>query len=315
MARILATPRSFAKQQQWREMLEKAGHEVVVKVQDRPYTAAELLPIIGEFDAFIAGVDEVNADVIKAGARLKVIARNGVGYNQVDVEAAKKQGIRVTLAPGANSISVCELAFTMMMELARNVRLMDKAVRQGSWSRQSGRELYGKTLGVFGTGNIGREVIRRAHAFGMKILAYDLYQNQEIIAQCGVQYTDKETIFKEADYITLHAPVTPETTGLVCKDTLKLMKPDACIINTARGELIVEDDLYEALTAGTIRAAALDVFNKEPLTDTRFWKLENVVLTPHTGAYTQEASERTSIIVAEEVLRVLAGQEPLYPVV
>lgn len=315
MAVILTTPRSFAGCKRARDLLQQAGHEVRVQTAAKPYTANELLPVIQGVDALIAGLDEINSEVIKASApTLKVIARNGAGYNNIDMEAARRYGVLVTVTPGANSISVCELAFALMMALARKAHLMDGNIRQGRWLRVPGSELFEKTLGVLGTGAIGSELIKRCRAFGMKVLAYDLFPNEELSRNYAVTYTNLETIYREADYLSLHLPSTAQTDRIINAGAIALMKQGATIINTARGELIDEAALLAALESGRLAGAGLDAFTHEPFIDQRFFHLDNVIMTPHSGAYTAESVERTSAAAAEEVLRVLAGRKPLHAI-
>ena len=315
MAVILTTPRSFNGCKKAQDLLEQAGHELRVQKPEKPYTAKELCSLMQGVDALIAGLDEINSAVIETGApTLKVIARNGAGYNNIDIEATKKHGVTVTITPGANSISVCELAFAFIIALARKVHLMDDNIRAGKWTRVPGSELYGKTIGVMGTGAIGSHLIQRCAAFGMNILAYDLYPKEELVKKYGVQYADVDQIYKEADYISLHLPSTAETRGMINAEAISRMKKSACIINTARGDLIDENALFEALQNGQLGGAGLDAFSSEPFTDQRFWKLSNVVLTPHSGGFTEESVERTLMMAAEEVLRVLSNQKPLYSI-
>lgn len=315
MAIILTTPRSFAGCTKAQDLLRQAGHEVRVMRPDKPYSAKELCLMIQGVDALIAGLDEVDSQVIQAGLpSLKIIARNGAGYNNVDVATAKRNGVQVTVTPGANSIAVCELAFALMMGLSRKVHSMDANVRNGQWNRVQGSELFGKTLGVIGTGAIGSSLIQRCAAFGMEIMAYDLYPKENLVQEYGVQYVDLERIYKAADFVSLHLPSTPETKGMINSNVISRMKKGACIINTARGDLIDENALFTALESGHLGGAGLDAFSSEPFIDKRFWGLSNVIMTPHSGAYTVEAVERTLMAAAEEVLRVLANKKPLYPI-
>jgi D-3-phosphoglycerate dehydrogenase len=316
LGRVLITARSVAANQEGRTILESAGHEVVIHTGSASWGEDEMLRAIKGMDAAIVGLDTVTAKVLAAGApRLKIIARNGVGYSNVDVKAAAALGIAVTLTPGTNSISVAELVIGLMLSLARHVPRHDAGIRQGGWSRSMGHELYGKTLGVIGTGHIGGEVIKRAWAFGMEIVAFDVRQQPELCRQYGVKYVSLEEVFRLADFLTLHVPATPETTGLINSRNLSLMKKSACVINTARGELVKEDDLCAALQSGVIAGFAADTLREEPPPKSHpLLSLENVVFTPHCGAYTAEAVSRASIVTAQEVVRVLAGEAPLYSI-
>ena len=315
MAIILTTPRSFAGCEVAQNLLRQAGHEVRVKEPPKPYKAEELKELIRGVDALIAGLDEVSQEVIEAGApTLKIIARNGAGYDKVDLAAANKQGIAVTTTPAMNSIAVAELAASLMTGLSRQIHRMDATIRSGSWSRVLGHELYGKTIGVLGTGAIGSHLIRICHGFGMNVLAYDLYPKQELVDRYDVKYTNLDEIYRKSDYLSLHLPASDETHQMINRETINKMKSSIYLINTARGDLVNEEDLYDALKEKRIRGAGLDAFMQEPFTNSRFYTLENVLMTPHSGAYTAESVEQTLVTAAEEVLRVLAGSKPLHPV-
>lgn len=315
MAVILTTPRSFSSCKKAQEMLRQAGHEVRIQSPVKPFTEMELCGMIKGVDALIAGLDEITSAVIQAGApTLKVIARNGVGYNNIDIAAAREYGVTVTITPGTNSIAVCELAFALMMGLSRKVHIMDANIRNGQWIRVAGSELYGKTLGVLGTGAIGSALIKRCAAFGMNILAYDLAPKEELVTNFNVQYVDLDRIYQESDYISLHLPASVQTKEMINAEVLARMKQGVYLINTARGDLINENALLAALQSGHIGGAGLDAFVHEPFNDERFWGLSNVLLTPHSGSYTAEAVERTLVAAAQEVLRVLNQEKPLYAV-
>jgi len=275
-----------------------------------------MLRVIVGMDAAIVGLDTMTAKVLAAGApRLKIIARNGMGHSNVDLKAAAELGIAVTLTPGANSISVAELTVGLMLSLARHIPQQDSISHNGGWSRMMGCELHGKVLGVIGTGQIGAEVIARARAFGMSIAAFDVKQRPELCRLHNVNYLPMDEVFRVADFLTLHVPACAQTNGMVNSRTLRLMKPAVCIINSARGELVNESDLYEALKEGRIAGYAADALLQEPPPKSHpLLSLRNVVLTPHCGAYTAEAVARASVMTAQEVVRVLSGTPPLYSV-
>lgn len=297
-------------------ILTAQGYELRLNPHDRSLTEDELLEMIKGVDGVIAGSEKVTAAVIAAGApTLKVIAKQGVGYNTINVDAAKEHGVAVTITPGANSKSVADLAMGLILAIARQIPQMDLSIRNGGWYRHTGVELGGKVLGIIGMGHIGGEVAKRACGFGMKILAYDVYPRQEFIDNYGVTYLPLDEVFAEADFVSLHAPAMAQTTGMVNIDRLRKMKKTSYIINTARGELIVEDDLYKALTQRVIAGAALDVFAQEPPKDSPLMELKNVVFTSHAGAYTNEAIVGAGVMAAEEVVRVLSGFEAKYSVV
>lgn len=315
MAVVLTTSRAFATCDTAKKILTDAGHEIRIITPEKPLKAEELIPLVKDIDAAIAGLDFITADVLNSAPKLKIIARNGVGYDRVDLDAAKKNSIEVTITPGANSISVCELAFSFITGLSRKIHTMDKSIRESSWKRENGLELYGKTIAIFGTGAIGKNLAIRCLAFGMKVIAYDLYPNTELQEKYGVKYYDEmDPMFEQADFISLHLPATEKTRHMINKQSIGKMKNSVYIINTARGELIDDDALYDALVSNSIGGAGLDAFTTEPFTDKRFFELNNVILTPHTGAFTQDAVVKTLVMAAEEVVRVLSGNKALYSV-
>lgn len=309
MANILITARSFGQTSEAACLLAANGHRLTFNPKDRPLTEDELIGLIGDQDGVIAGVDEYSRRVLDAAPRLKIIARYGVGHNNVDLAAARERGVVVTITPGANTIAVAELTFGLMLAIARKIPQYDNGVKNGRWGRLPTVELHGKTLGIVGLGAIGLEVAKRAVAFGMTVVAYDPAARPEVAARYGFSYAPFATVVAAADYLSLHLPALPSTVGLIGRDTLRLMKPSAFLINTARGELVVEEDLTAALRDGTIAGAALDAFAHEPLTGPLL-AMDNAVLTPHSGAATREAAGRMGMMAAEEVLRCLGGEQP-----
>ena len=254
--------------------------------------------------------------VLEAGSpTLKIVAKQGVGYNTIDIEAAKELGIAVTITPGANSKSVADLTMGLILNAARNISGMDRAIRNNEWYRYTGCELNNKIIGIVGMGHIGGEVAKRAYAFGMKILAYDIYPRQDFIEKYNVTYVSLEKLFKQSDVITLHAPAIKATENMINRDSLNLMKSTAILVNAARGELINEEDLYEALKNKKIGFAALDVYKNEPLKNSKLTDLENIVFTAHAGAYTKSAIIGAGVIASEEIVRVLSGEEPKFNVI
>lgn len=316
MSVVLTTSRAFSSCDAAQKILTDAGHQLKMLTPQKPLNASELINEVKGVSAMLAGLDEINADVIRAASpTLKIIARNGVGYDKVDLNTAKENNIRVTITPGANSLSVCELAFSFITGLSRRIHLMDKSVREKSWQRVAGIELHGKTIGILGTGAIGRHLAVRCHSFGMRVLAYDLSPSRELVEKYGVTYTsDLNDIYQQADFISLHLPANKETWHMINRETIGKMKQGTFIINTARGELIDDDALYEALAEGYLGGAGLDAFVAEPFLDDRFFQLDNVILTPHTGAFTKEAADKTLIIAAEEIVRALSGKDNLFQI-
>ncbi len=284
-------------------------HDVDVLI-DMP--KSELLRVIGAYDAIVVrSQTQVDADVIAAGTNLKVIARAGVGVDNVDVDAATRSGIIVCNAPQSNIISAAEHTVALLLALARNVPQAHAALNSGRWerSRWTGTEVYGKTLGVLGLGRIGALVTKRCQALGMDVIAYDPYLSPERAARLDVELMPSvESVLTRADFITVHLPKTPDTANLLDAKRIALMKPEARLINVARGGLIDEQALADALRERRIAGAAIDVFAKEPLADSPLFGLDNVVLTPHLGASTSEAQDKAGTQVAEFVNLALAGE-------
>lgn len=269
-----------------------------------------LLPIIGEYEALIVrSQTKVNKKVIDAAKKLRVVGRAGVGVDNVDVEAATRRGIIVMNTPGGNTISTCEHTFSMMMALARKIPQAHATMKAGKWDRKSfeGVELYNKTLGIVGMGRIGTEVARRAIAFGMRVLVYDPFLSLSRAKALQVEVCELDDIYRQADFITVHVPMTEQTRGMINTAAMAKMKKGVRLINCARGGLIVEADLLEALKSGHVAGAALDVYEAEPPKDSPLLTLDNVVLTPHLGASTTEAQESVGTEVAEQVADVLSG--------
>ena len=272
----------------------------------------ELKKVIGEYDAIIIrSATTLTGDIIDAGAKLKVIGRAGVGLDNVDLPASTKKGVVAMNTPGGNTTSTAEHTLSMMLALSRNIPQACAAMRAGRWDRSqfSGVELHGKTLGIIGLGRIGSTVSRYAKAFGMQVLAYDPYLSMEAIQQQGVAAGPLERLYENSDYISVHIPKTAETENLIGATEIAKMKPGVRLINCARGGIIDEAALDEALASGRIAGAALDVFAEEPLAaDSPLRGRENCVLTPHLGASTSEAQVNVAIEIAECVRDALMGR-------
>ncbi len=272
---------------------------------------AELLAAIADVDAILVrSATKVDGEALAAAKRLKVIARAGVGLDNVDVKAATQAGVMVVNAPTSNIVSAAELAVALMLAAARNVAPAHAALKNGEWKRSkySGIELYEKTVGIVGLGRIGVLVAQRLSAFGMSVIAYDPYVQAGRAAQMGVRLVDLDTLLAESDFMSVHLPKTPETAGLIGAEQLAKAKPSLVLVNAARGGIVDEPALFDALKTGRIAAAGLDVFAKEPCTDSPLFELENVVATPHLGASTDEAQEKAGIAVAKSVRLALAGE-------
>ena len=274
-------------------------------------TPDQLVQAIPEYDALmIRSGTKVTQAVIEAGTQLKIIGRAGVGVDNVDVPAATRKGIVVVNSPEGNTIAAAEHAIALMLALSRHVPNANHSVKDGKWERKrfTGVEVYKKTLGVVGLGKIGSHVATVARAMDMKLLAYDPFLSKERAEQLGCRLVELDLLLREADYITLHLPRTPETTHLINTDALAKMKPTARLINCARGGIVDEAALADALKAGQIAGAALDVYEQEPLQDSPLREItHNLILTPHLGASTAEAQSNVAIDVAEQIRDVLLG--------
>src|SRR4249919_3122329 len=271
---------------------------------------SDLAEIIGRYDGIvIRSATQLTGDLIARGERLKVIGRAGVGVDNVDVDAATRRGIVVANAPESTVVSAAEQTVGLLVALARNIPQAHAALKQRRWERSkwSGVELEGKTLGVLGFGRIGQQVARRAIGLGMHVVAYDPFVADERFRELGVEHAPTEdAVLAVADFLTLHSPLTDETRGMINRETIAKMKDGARIVNAARGALIDEEALAEALASGKLAGAALDVFSEEPY-DGPLLELDSVVVTPHLAASTDEAQDRAGVIIAEQVVAALDG--------
>lgn len=286
------------------------GDNVEVRWVDGP-DRPKLLAAVADADALLVrSATTVDAEVIAAAPKLKIVARAGVGLDNVDVPAATAAGVLVVNAPTSNIHSAAEHALALMLSAARQIPAADATLREHTWKRSSfnGTEIFGKTVGVVGLGRIGQLVAARLAAFGTHVVAYDPYVPPARAAQLGIELLSLEDLLPRADFISVHLPKTPETAGLLGKEALAKTKPGVIIVNAARGGLIDEHALAEAIKSGHVRAAGLDVFSTEPCTDSPLFELPQVVVTPHLGASTTEAQDRAGTDVAESVKLALAGE-------
>ncbi|MGO9456299.1 MAG: phosphoglycerate dehydrogenase [Acidimicrobiales bacterium] len=311
MARVLVTEKIA---QRGLDRLAAAGHEVDVR---EGLTPDELVgAVAGAHALIIRSATKVTADVLSAGVDLQVVGRAGVGLDNVDVPAATARGVMVVNAPTSNILSVAEQAMGLLLAQARNIPQAHAALVAGRWERSKweGVELHGKVLGVVGLGRAGSLVAQRALAFGMHLLAFDPYISADRAKAMGVELRSLEELFAESDFISIHTPKTPETANLVGRDLLAKAKPGIRIVNTARGGIIDEEALAEAIRDGVVAGAALDVFATEPPGASPLFELESVVVTPHLGASTEEAQDKAGITIAEQVELALAGEFVPYAV-
>lgn len=273
---------------------------------------AELLSALGNANAvLVRSATKMDAEAIAASPNLKIIARAGVGLDNVDVPAATAAGVLVVNAPTSNIVSAAELAVSLLLAVARNVVPANLALKNGQWKRSQfgGVELQGKTVGIIGMGKIGMLVAKRLAGFDMKFVAFDPYVKDAPTGGPEIKMVSLDEVLAESDFVTIHIPKTDETKGLINAAALAKMKPTAFVINAARGGVLDESALFDALKSGTIAGAGLDVYATEPCTDSPLFSLDNVVATPHLGASTEEAQEKAGVAVAESVVAAFAGTE------
>ena len=288
--------------------LLKSQAEVDVKTGLKPQ---ELIDILGDYDALIVRSEtKVTAQVIEAGKKLQVIARAGIGVDNIDLEAATSGGIAVVNAPTGNTIAAVEHTMALMLALARNVPQANQSVKQTQWTRSAfmGVEMRNKTLGIVGLGRVGSEVAKRAQSFAMRLIVHDPFVSPDYARILGIELAPLDQLLAQSDFVTLHTPLTESTHHLINDEKLALMKPSARIVNVARGELIEEDALLRALDDDRLAGAALDVFSKEPPGESALIKHPRVIVTPHLGASTQEAQREVAIEAAQQVMAVLGGE-------
>lgn len=276
-------------------------------------TGSELAEEIGPYHGImVRSGTQVTREVVEAADNLEVIGRAGIGVDNIDLEAASERGVKVVNAPTGATPSVAELTVAHMLALARHLPLADRTMKQGKWAKKQlkGTELKDKTLGLVGCGNIGSLVAEYAQALDMTVVGYDPYLSQEELAEAGIEKKDFDEVLRAADYVSLHVPHVEATHHIIDAEALQTMQPHACLVNCARGGVVDEDALYEALTDGEIAGAALDVYEEEPPGETRLTALDNVVMTPHLGAATKEGQVRAGTVCAEQMLMVLNGETP-----
>jgi len=314
MTKILITSRSFGQKDKTPlELLQSKGYEITWNESGKPLAASDLIEKLEGCTGVIAGLDYFTAEVFDKVSGLKVVARYGVGFDRVDLEAAKKKGVIVTNTPTANSDSVADLAVGLMLAVARHIVEAHRQTMEGGWPKLFGVSLFQKTVGLVGLGRIGVRVAQRVKGFDCRTLVYDPFVDAETASQYGCHKVDTlETLLAESDFVSLHSPASPETNQMINRQTLSLMKPTAILVNTARGELINEDDLLDALTNKVIGGAGLDTFAQEPPQIDKYKDIPNLVITPHSGAYTTEALYNMAMDSTNDLITVLEGREPLY---
>ncbi len=313
--KVLVTTVPFATQNTLPlEMLRDAGAEVLINPLGRRLTDLELADLIPDVDIVIAGTEPINAMVLESANRLKLISRVGIGLDSVDLQTARQKGISVCYTPDAPAPAVAELTIGLMLNLLRGIHISNNELHSGRWVRRFGRRIPDVTIGVIGVGRIGGRVIRRLTAFGSpRVLINDIRRDQQITDAIKLDWVDKETIFREADVISLHVPLTRATADLVGERELSLMKTDAFLINAARGGVVNEQALFDALKANQIGGAAMDVFEQEPY-EGPLSTLSNCILTAHMGSMSTDCRVKMEIDATEDAVRFMRGLPPLRPV-
>ena len=290
--------------------------DVEVHSEDAPLTPAQLAEACREVEGLLVVGARVSEEVLQQARHLRVVANCGVGYDNIDVGACTRRRIVVTNTPGVLTDTTADLAFALLMAVARRVVEGDRFVREGRWQRWEwgllwGADIFGKTLGLYGFGRIGQAMARRARGFEMRVIYHNVRRvTEEVERELGARCVDRETLLREADFLSLHLPLAPETHHLIRASELALMKPSAFLINTARGKVVDEDALVQALTAGKIAGAGLDVFEHEPRVHPALLEMPNVVLMPHVGSATAETRLKMALLAAENLLATLSGQRP-----
>ena len=295
----------------FRDLLTSNGFTPVDWPGFLPLSAEEYKRLLPDIDAVIAGGEPLTSEMIACAPRLRAIARTGVGYDAVDLNASNARKIAVTITPGTNHESVAEQAFGLLLGLTRKIAENDRIIRAGGWTRVLVQPLRGKTIGLVGLGRIGQAMVPRALAFGMKVLCYEPFPNQEFNTKWGVQSCSLPQLLAEADIVSLHLPLTPSTRGLFHREIFAMMKPGAVFINTSRGGLVIEDDLYEAVHSGHLGGAGLDVFDPEPPSPANpLLHLPNIVSSPHLGGIDAKAMEDMATLAAQCIIDLHAGRWP-----
>ncbi|HWG47145.1 MAG TPA: phosphoglycerate dehydrogenase [Gemmataceae bacterium] len=316
MDKVLIAPMTLANLEgKFVQVLREAGFELIYPKQATQLTEDELLAILPGIKASLAGSEPYTARVLAAHPSLRVIARAGVGYDAVDLPAATRQGVAVTITPGTNEGSVAEHTFSLLLGLVKNLVPQHLSVKTGGWPRGANLPLRGRTLGIAGLGRIGKAVAVRGAAFGMRLIAYDPFPDTAFAAHHDITLVSLERLLAESDYVTLHLPVSAESRYLINRKTLALMKPTAFLINTARGAVVNEADLLEALQNKRLAGAGLDVFEAEPPGEHPLFQMDNVLLTPHAAGTDVQSRDDMALSAAQAIVSLSRGEWPAEKVV
>ena len=295
------------------QMLLDKGYDVVCTDLDRDYYLEELLPMVGDIDGCIANCEPWGEEAMSAAPKVKILARYGTGMNSVDTEAAKRHGIIVTNCPGVNANSVAEHIMTLMLAGIRNLPKMNDMTREGQWINLNFHEVSGKTVGILGFGYIGKLVAKKLTGFDCRTIAYDVVHDEETAAKYNVEFKSFEELMTESDIICILVPLLPSTENMINRESLKLCKKGVVFVTDARGEVVDEEAMYDALVSGQVGFFASDVFVHEPATpeNTPLLTLPNVIATSHNGAESYENLENCGIMTAQQIIDVLEGREPV----
>lgn len=311
--RILVTTTSFQDTPgTHHEMLADTGWEIIK--ERGPLSEADTLAAVGAIDGYICGDDVITRAVLeRACPRLKVLSKYGIGVDKIDVDAATEMGLPLLFTPGVNHTTVAEHTFLLLLAIEKHLLFHADSTRQGGWKRKTGREIAGKTIGVVGMGRIGKEVAKRAKAFGMTVIGYDVYWDESFAREHQVERVhDIHDLFPRVDYLSLHTNLTPDTRELIRDETIKLLKSDAVILNCARGEIVNTNDVAEALQSGVLRGYGTDVLDEEPpAADHPLTRLPNCLVTPHIGSRTLESVQRQAVAAVTNLVHAMRGEPPL----
>ena len=308
---IVVTPRSFSStSNKPKDILESKSDNIDYNNTGKPYSQDEMIEKISDCDGIIVGIDPLNEKILEHANNLKVISKYGVGTDNIDIKYCKNKDIVVTNTPNANNKAVADLAFGLILNLARRINEADRKTRAGEWGKIIGDAVNNKTLGIVGLGKIGKEVAKRASGFDMKILVYDVVKDNEFKEKYNVEYVSLDNLLINSDFVSIHTPLNEKTRDLITINELNKMKRSAYLVNTSRGGIINEEDLYKALKDYIIKGAALDAFVKEPPKNSPLKKLDNIIMTSHMGAYTIEAIEKMGVHAVNNLVDVLEGRTP-----
>ncbi len=309
--KIMVTPRSFSStSDKPKNLLEKKYSNIDYNDTGKPYSKEVMKEKIKNIDGIIIGIDPLDEEVLKEAKDLKIISKYGVGTDNIDLDYASKNNIVVTNTPNANNNAVADLAFGLMITLARRIIEADHRTKNDEWGKIIGSAVNNKVLGVIGLGKIGKEVVKRAQGFNMEVMVFDIEEDEQFKEKYGVEYMSKEDLLKKADFISIHTPLTPQTKDLITKRELKMMKETSFLVNTSRGGIVNEEDLYYSLKENLIKGAALDAFVNEPPEDSPLKELDNIIMTSHMGAYTVEAIEKMGVDAVKNLIAGLEGDKP-----